>query len=205
MYRAADTPYGGPGACYARSIEDARAYQVPGIGYGGPIIYRATLSPDARVLDVAHIGTRGLAPYYGGSDGLRDRLDRTPGGYDYEIVEADPQPLLDAGYTHVEYIDTYPEGCVTVQRIAPGSDVLVEVERWAPPTYRLRRGGAGEPVARLITADELDAGLDPDELEALGLYVEDEDEDVHVLDEAGTVVGYVNTWSGEFEPARGCD
>ena len=75
-----------------------------------------------------------LFPYYGHPDdgAPQDMAYRLGANYPYLVVESNRDALVPAGFTHVIYRDDYPEGAVTVQRIAPGADQVTPLR--APRT-----------------------------------------------------------------------
>ena len=133
MYRASDTATVGlPGICYAEEKEAALAY-LDNPGYGGDSLWAVTLSPAAVLLDLEGWGD--LEEYYGAE---AIDLERAEGraSYPYEIVELlGPDPLSEAGWTHIRYEDSYPEDCTTIQcltDVADQAEIEIEPEEERP-------------------------------------------------------------------------
>ena len=117
-YRAATDTYTGPGACYAADRADAERYTERGTGHGGDTIHTVEIAADAVIVDIDRdtiIAAYGENAWY-------------EHGQEYQVVEADPAPMIATGATHIRYTDDYPADCVTIQRIADGTDTIIASE-----------------------------------------------------------------------------
>ena len=150
-WRAADTAYAGPGACYAEDRVSAEAY-TDNPGFGGATIYEVRIALDARILDLTGPTRRarlagivaeqqycdecteivadcecGDDQWAPDADRAADRCrDRCYTPYIHDAVEEYASDIAAAGWTHVRYQDSYPEDCITIQRVGTGHDILTE-------------------------------------------------------------------------------
>ena len=113
VWRASDSDWSGPGACYAVERADAVAYaddeaeHTNGLS-AGQTVWRAEVS--GVVVDW---------------DDVADHVDHQ-GRQPWEVVEDDQQVWADAGVDWVRYEEDAPAGCVTWQRVSDRAQVRVE-------------------------------------------------------------------------------